>query len=572
MTEPVVIVGDVRDGLRSLREKSIQACVTSPPYWALRQYQTTPQVWGGDSTHAHVWGEALPERFQRYGMDATLSPKQASNGGTAAMVRGEKSNSSRGQSMGQYCACGAWLGELGAEPDPREFVAHLLEVFTEVWRVLRDDGVCVVNLADTYISDGDHGLRVKSLAGVPQRFQLAMMDAGWIWRSDCLWLKRNCMPSSVEDRPTTSHEYISIFTKSERYYWDRLAVLEAYSAATLPQKGKRYSGTARKDYSTNGVQNPSDTKRSILASLEKNAGRNLRTVWEINTGGEDLSGLGVEGVEHFASYPAELPRRCILAATSEAGCCSVCRTPYRRVAAPSPEYAALMGSNAGADADRYGEGYRKKSPAASLDYRTSGWEASCRCPTGEPVPCEVLDPFTGTGTTLAVAKRHGRTPRGCELNPDYARLAEARVKAETGLFDVAEAVVPVVSVSTPSLFDEAEAAPAPHSPPPPAPVPEVPEAAENAPNGAEDADAASSAPSLPWLTPPVRVFAVGAAVSWPGQDGKRCSGVVEACAGETLRLWCTLVEGKVAKRCDGSPRPGFAISFVDEWSEVEVME
>ena len=150
MTDPVIptdlrpriLLGHVLDRLREMPEGSVQMAVTSPPYWGLRAYGTPPQVWGGDRDHAHE-GQVTPPRRFRSEADATSDIEKASIGGRSHEAQG-----------GQVCGCGAWLGELGAEPTPELYVAHLADVFDEVRRVLRDDGTLWLNLGDSYIGGG----------------------------------------------------------------------------------------------------------------------------------------------------------------------------------------------------------------------------------------------------------------------------------------------------------------------------------------------------------------------------------------------------------------------------------
>lgn len=147
-----LLQGHVLDRLRELPAESVQCCVTSPPYWALRSYGTEPQVWGGDHPeHAHEWGCEM----KRPGV------------GNNSAVRGQNEVSTvfhgspkqvherqKTESGGNTCPCGAWRGELGHEPTPQMFVAHLVEVFREVRRVLKSDGVLFVNLGDSMAGSG----------------------------------------------------------------------------------------------------------------------------------------------------------------------------------------------------------------------------------------------------------------------------------------------------------------------------------------------------------------------------------------------------------------------------------
>ncbi len=145
----------------------------------------------------------------------------------------------------------------------------------------------------------------KDLIPIPWLVAIALQQDGWWLRSDCIWHKPNPLPESVTDRPTKSHEYVFLLTKGTRYFYDADAVRQPYAQSTIPQRGTDYKGTATKDYEGGRAQNPSDTKRRIIESMEKRGGANLRTVWTI------ASQPCREA--HFATFPEALAERCILA-------------------------------------------------------------------------------------------------------------------------------------------------------------------------------------------------------------------------------------------------------------------
>jgi len=228
-----IIQGDSRIELCNIADGTFQSCVTSPPYWGLRDYDTDNQI--------------------------------------------------------------------GAESSLEDYISNLVHVFCEVRRVLTDDGTLWLNIGDSYTSgnrtwrDSDkknqargmdyrpptpEGLKPKDLIGVPWRIAFALQSDGWYLRSDIIWHKPNCQPESVKDRPTRSHEYIFLFSKSERYYYDNEAIKE-------PSQ-------------TNGKTKNKRTVWSVDA---------LETVWNVNT--EPFKGA------HFAVFPRTLIRPCILAGTKE---------------------------------------------------------------------------------------------------------------------------------------------------------------------------------------------------------------------------------------------------------------
>lgn len=366
----IVLEGDVRAKLREIPEKSVQTCVTSPPYWGLRDY-------GHD-------------------------------------------------------------GQIGHEETPDAYVGELVSVFREVHRVLRDDGTLWLNLGDSYFVKNPAGnksfqvdqgypeytkgsgrnkqglLKYKDLVGIPWMVAFALRSDGWYLRSDIIWHKPNVMPESVTDRPTKAHEYVFLLTKSERYFYDNVGVREPSSQPDRERAdrvgGNKYGAGVK--HSDGGIFTGSVT-------------RNRRTVWAINP--KPYKGA------HFAIFPEELPETCIKAGTSEKGCCPACGAPWKRVVEKGVR--DDNGVANGVAPENHAGGTRGKDPTrgggnvlASVPRVVLGIAPSCECPPSEPVPCIVLDPFAGSGTTLAVAKYLRRDYVGVELNPEYLKLIEERLR------------------------------------------------------------------------------------------------------------------------------------------------
>lgn len=360
-----LLIGDACEMLRSLPSRSVHCCVTSPPYWAQRDY----------------------------GVE----------------------------------------GQIGLEDTPELFVASLLRVLREVHRVLRDDGCLWLNLGDSYFAasptngvalrktKAHPSLKVKDLTGIPWRVAFALQEAGWYLRSDIIWAKDQVMPESVRDRPTRAHEYLFLLTKSPNYFYDAQAVREPFQA-----------------------------KRLKSTSIDKEFGRNCRTVWRINP-------THYKGA-HLAVFPEEIPDKCIKAGTSAKGACPQCGAPWTRVLERTTAKAIENDKERDSkwtNTEKLASGKRilgsvKARIQAGEDplipFRpptTTGWEPSCEC--GDPltVPCVVLDPFAGSGTTLAVAKALMRTYIGVELNPEFGPLIQERLRgptenaAERSAFDLA---------------------------------------------------------------------------------------------------------------------------------------
>jgi DNA modification methylase len=309
MSKAKIIIGDVRTAMQSIPDQSVQTCITSPPYWGLRDYGQGDQI--------------------------------------------------------------------GLEETPQEYVDQMVQVFREVWRVLKDDGTLWLNIGDSYAGNMSRasnngragygseregvfnrmpdGLKHKDLVGIPWRLAFALQSDGWYLRQDIIWAKPNPMPESVTDRCTKSHEYVFLMSKSRQYFFDHVAIKEPVATnvgtAKIKFGGNKYGDSDDPKHATKSgnVWVPSDT-------------RNKRDVWTIPT--KPYKGA------HFAVMPEALVEPCILAGSS--------------------------------DGDT------------------------------------VLDPFTGSGTVGMVALRHNRNFVGTELNPEYAELAVNRIYNDAPLMNEIE--------------------------------------------------------------------------------------------------------------------------------------
>ena len=335
-----ILVGDCRAQLALLPGECVQTVVTSPPYWGLRDY----------------------------GVD----------------------------------------GQLGLERTPDEYVAAMVGVFREVRRVLRRDGTLWMNMGDSFAGRGrpERGhtrrtdlapiprkananggiwvLKSKDLVGMPWRLALALQADGWYLRRDVIWSKPNPMPESADDRPATSHEYLFMLTRSERYLYDAWAVREDAVGATK---------------------------------------RNRRSVWTIPT--QQYHGA------HFATFPEALVEPCILASTSERGTCSICGAPWRRVVRRAGQGKTWSKGDlaTGAGGPRGSGSARKHGWLETKDQPVvETWRIACDHD-APPVPAVVLDPFGGTGTVGQVANRRGRRAVLVDLNPEYLRQQLRRANA-----------------------------------------------------------------------------------------------------------------------------------------------
>jgi len=363
---------DCLEGLKQLPDNSINCCVTSPPYWGLRDY----------------------------GVE----------------------------------------GQIGLEKTPEEYVAKMVEIFREVRRVLRKDGTLWLNLGDTYngtkigntetkknprvvsdsfIKKSAPNVKVKDLIGIPWMVAFALRADGWYLRQDIIWHKPNPMPESVKDRCTKAHEYIFLLSKSRKYYYDHEAIKEP--AAYDGRKDTLMKGSLKYE---KGVV-PGQVEHSMAAKgherWKKNERgeyvRNKRSVWTIPTKPFKEA--------HFAVFPPDLIKPCILAGTSPRAC-EICGAPWERVVEREPM--EIKRSGRGVALGNYGKtaasGTMTK-PATSV---TIGWQPTCTCQNEGKGRCIVLDPFMGSGTTGMVAAMHQRNFIGFELNPEYCKMAERRIE------------------------------------------------------------------------------------------------------------------------------------------------
>lgn len=380
MSSIKIYQGDCLEVLKKLPKESVHCVITSPPYWGLRDY------------------------------------------GIA--------------------------GQIGQEPTFDKFLVHMVHVFEEVRRVLHRSGTLWLNMGDSYNSaqsrgsygdQSDHGytehgsakkqikgMNSKNLIGQPWKLAFALQDAGWILRSDIVWHKPNSMPESVVDRPVRAHEYMFLFSKMERYYYDAEAIREPWADDRNGDSGQLTS----KYEDMPGFVTRRD--KGVTSGAPMTSGRSKRDVWKIPT--------EAFAEAHFATFPTKLVEPCILAGTSEKGCCEKCLAPYQRIF--EKEGVTTHG----------GPRKRADAPGAEVSptsvFRTGeisqkvfvGWAPSCKCESKGISPCTVLDIFNGSGTTGVVASRWQRDYIGIELNPEYITIAERRIKEAVPLFNKVEVV------------------------------------------------------------------------------------------------------------------------------------
>jgi len=391
-----LLTGNCLDVLKTIPDASVQCCVTSPPYYGLRDYGTAK--WEGGSSECDHKGKPMATHAgfnERYFGKPSIVDKQ-------------------GECLEFYkdvCGkCGAKRvdDQIGLEQTPDEYVAKLVQVFQEVKRVLKGDGTLWLNLGDSYAGSGKGdnpngkqgtnvgtrfdsptsgfvpgGCKVKDLIGIPWMVAFALRADGWYLRSDIIWAKPNPMPESVKDRPTKSHEYIFLLTKSKKYYYDYEAVLEPASGYD-GRKDTKFKGSIKnydgvmpggkpQSFAQNGHERWQYKKLETGRTGEKHSGyfnpdgslrvqfvdgvpvRNKRDVWFVSTKPYREA--------HFATFPEDLITPCILA--------------------------------------------------------------------GANVDDTVLDPFNGAGTTGVVCAKNGRKYIGIDNNPVYIELSYKRIEKVT---------------------------------------------------------------------------------------------------------------------------------------------
>lgn len=323
-------------------------------------------------------------------------------------------------------------GQIGIENTAEEYIVKMVEVFAEVRRVLRADGTCWLNLADSHVD--------KNLVGIPWRVALALQADGWWLRSDIIWHKPNPMPESVTDRPTKAHEYIFLLTKRANYFYDAEAVREVAEFGYTPKPGM---------YERIGDAHTQPMRTQIGSCPDGMGGfRNKRSVWTVPTQGFPEA--------HFATYPEDLIAPCIKAGTSLKGCCPECGKCWQRII-EKDRVPTRPGNDSKIYVDPDGSPYEQhagsivgnRDPERHVtESKTVGWAPGCECGGkihkdgiwhGQPykplVPCAVLDPFVGSGTTGVVALRHGCDFIGIELNPEYADMAKRRIEGDAPLLN-----------------------------------------------------------------------------------------------------------------------------------------
>ena len=326
-------------------------------------------------------------------------------------------------------------GQLGLEPTFQLYIKHLLEIFDEVYRVLKKTGTCWVNIGDTYGGTGDKGnwrdpkykegrngqavainknAPAKSLCNIPFRFAIGMTDHGWIQRNTIIWHKPSCMPSSAKDRFTVDFEYVFFFVKQKSYWFEQQFEAPVSKPVGTPQRD------TRETHGVGGGNAGLNSAKAKAIALGTYQHRNRRAVWRINP--QPFKDA------HFAVFPEKLVEPMILA-----GCpreiCDSCGYAFnnetKREYITKREIVDLDNTKRARMNDKDQRRLRKN---IAPDYTEKHIKQTKKCNCNAPThPGIVLDPFVGSGTTCLVARKLGRHYIGIDLNEDYCDMARKRI-------------------------------------------------------------------------------------------------------------------------------------------------
>ncbi len=385
-----LLQGDVMAKLAEIETGTVQTCVTSPPYWRLRDYGVDGQI-GLEET---------PEEYVAKMVQVFREVKRVlRDDGTLWLNLGDS-----------YTAHGTGGNTYKTTDDKRKEMGEKL-FGGGIKRTMPD------------------GLKPKDLCGIPWRVAFALQADGWWLRSDIIWAKPNPMPESVTDRPTKAHEYIFLLSKSARYFYDAEAVKE--QTVSDHPSGNDFKRAERLSYLDKNGPRGNEKQWQVTPT------RNRRSVWTVATQPYPEA--------HFATFPPKLIEPCILAGTSPRAC-EICGAPWERVVERTGGTIGKSWHDHSSDLEKGMSQSVDGVPLATVmgrkqrenpyTVKTTGWRPTCTCKNEGTGRCIVLDPFAGSGTTLWVAERFGRDSIGIELSPEYCELINKRMSnRQTTLFE-----------------------------------------------------------------------------------------------------------------------------------------
>ena len=372
----VLYQGNVLSVLKEIADNSVDCCITSPPYFGLRDYQVEGQIGLEGTPQEYI--DKLVQVFREV-------RRVLKDSGTLWVVIGDSYAASGGSGSGEYQKRHKQFGKTiagGTAQTPRS---------------------------------APPGLKPKDLVGIPWMLAFALRDDGWWLRSDVIWHKPSCMPESVTDRPTKAHEYIFLLSKSQKYFYDGEAIKE-----------KGVQGPHTRNRGSNFKKNSGDDnfmrQHQGNPVITLDGKRNKRSVWTVAT--KPYKEI------HFATFPPGLIKPCIKAGSSEHGVCANCGKPWEMVVEKG-EILSRGGSTKGQRAKIGDESglLRNDNKDEKVCRATviTGWQSTCKCKIDKRMPATVLDPFGGSGTTAIVAEKLNRNWVLIELNKEYCEMAKQRI-------------------------------------------------------------------------------------------------------------------------------------------------
>lgn len=483
----MIIQGDALTVLKRMDSESVHMAVTSSPYYGLRSYGTEPIVWDGDPNCQHEWGEVHPPGYRK--SDTHPGPMQHEGNKNRENLKSDvcsKCGAWKGE-LGQEPTPELFVQHLTTIFHELKRVLRNDGIF---WMNIGDSyasgkGTCYNpgggedslgkerKKAGCYPLDRGNkstlvqsGLKPKDLIGIPWMLAFSMRADGWYLRADLPWIKRNSMPSSVTDRPGSSIEHIFLFSKSPKYYYDHIATMQPSSESY--NKDKRPRGVIRQKVNKNTKYDRNDPQYTkfetvadgLVALVPKQDGTGNETytgfnsryepngfglrymrdsdfffkTWQgllHNEDGEPMALVvnpkGYKG-SHFASFPPRLIEPLILAGTSDR-VCPKCGAPWVRITKKGKFINQSWGGEHVKGQEAVG-GVGETSclkTGGTCETITIDWKPTCTCNL-DPIPATVIDPFSGSSATGVACKLHNRTYIGIELNPEYVKLGEQRVK------------------------------------------------------------------------------------------------------------------------------------------------
>jgi len=440
-------------------------CITSPPYWGLRDYGTDPQIWdaGDEEVFISYRGDkdfyrsekTIKTPCEHEWVEHIKKPNggKGSKGANVGANKNDFANMRDHDIKTDFCSkCGAWRGSLGLEPTFELYIKHLCDIFDEVNRVLRNDGTCWVNLGDSYGGSGNAsghtedtknlGYKTsemgategnqkatkgyeKSLLLIPQRFAIEMVNRGWILRNTIIWHKPNCMPSSAKDRFTVDFEYLYFFTKSNKtQFWTNSKTGDCVRKQPLGIKGIEGIDWEWKEVGNNYSNSETKIDKEIAEKLSSPRARKYREVKRKKV--SLWTGHDYYFEQQFEKYQFPLDRW--------GGIYTDGNVPNSKYLKEDIDPAQITKRPRSFRPNEKGRNKRTVWEINTRPFPEAHFavfpEALIETPikAGCPKNGVVLDPFIGSGTTARVALKQGKRYLGIDLKQEYIDMANKGIK------------------------------------------------------------------------------------------------------------------------------------------------